>query len=107
MLDEYKNLNPIIMKIRNLDTMKKQISYLFAVFFLLTMCSAKADPVAGSLNLNTLHGYEAGAFNKMEQDQINSYQIDKSYVQSLDEVTKDDRIYDATVEEDVAREGVL
>ncbi len=107
MLDEYRNFNPIMNKIRNLDTMKKQICYLLAAFCFLSIGKASADPMAGGLNIDTLHGYEAGAFNRMEQQQINNFQIDRSYVQSLDEVTKDDQIYDATVEEDVAREGVL
>ena len=70
------------------------------------MSEAKADPFAGGINAS-VGGYEAGAFNKMEQSQINNYQLEKSYVQSLDHVTNDERIYDATVEEDIAREGVL
>ena len=31
-------------------------------------------------------GYEAGAFNRMEQTNINSYQLEKSYVHSLDHI---------------------
>ena len=86
--------------------MKKQMCYLLAMFFLFSMSEAKADPFAGGINAS-VGGYEAGAFNKMEQSQINNYQLEKSYVQSLDHVTNDERIYDATVEEDIAREGVL
>ena len=79
--------------------MKRQISYLLALCFFLSMNSAKAAPFAGSV--------DAGAFNKMEQSQINDFQLEKSYVQTLDHVNDDERIYDATVEEDIAREGVL
>lgn len=81
--------------------MKKQICYSLALFFLLSMSSVKAAPFAGSVDT------DAGAFNKMERQQLNNYQIDKSYVQSLDDVTDDERIYDATVEEDAARQGML
>lgn len=86
--------------------MKKQICYLLALLFLLSTGSAKAAPFAGAVDAS-MGGYDAGAFNKMEQQQLNNYQIDKSYVQSLDDVTDDERIYDATVEEDAARQGVL
>ncbi len=82
--------------------MKKQFSYLLALFFLLSVCKAGAEPFAGGIR-----GYEAGAFNKMEMEQINGYQLERSYVQSLDYVNDDERIYDATVEEDVQRTGVL
>lgn len=86
--------------------MKKQFSYLLALFFLLSACKAgAAEPFAGSID--ALKGYEAGAFNKMEMQQINGYQLEKSYVQSLDYVNDDERIYDATVEEDAQRTGVL
>ncbi len=81
--------------------MKKQICYSLALFFLLSMSSVKADPFPARVDT------DAGAFNKMERQQLNNYQIDKSYVQSLDDVTDDERIYDATVEEDAARQGML
>ena len=81
--------------------MKKQICYSLALFFLLSMSSVKAAPFAGSVDT------DAGVFNSMERQQLNNYQIDKSYVQSLDDVTDDERIYDATVEEDAARQGML
>lgn len=81
--------------------MKKQICYSLALFFLLSMSSVKAAPFAAGVDT------DAGAFNKMERQQLNNYQIDKSYVQSLDDVTDDERIYDATVEEDAARQGML
>ena len=83
--------------------MKKQLCSLFAAFLFLSMGQAKADPIVGAAE----RGYDAGAFNRMEMQQINGYQLEKSYVQSLDHVSKDERIYDATVEENVAREGVL
>ena len=85
--------------------MKKQLCYLFAMFSLLSISEAKADP-AFDLKA-TDAGYEAGAFNRIEQSQINNYQIEKSYVHSLDHITKDESIYDASIEENVAREGVL
>ncbi len=87
--------------------MKKQFSYLLALFFLLSVCKASAEPFAGGIDSAAVRGYDAGAFNKMEMQQINGYQLEKSYVQSLDHVTDDERIYDATVEEDVQRTGVL
>ena len=81
--------------------MKKQICYLVAALLLCTAGQSRADYVgAGS-------GYDAGAFNRAGQSQLNDYQIEKSYVQTLDHVTADERIYDASVEEDIAREGVL
>ena len=85
--------------------MKKQLCYLLAMFSLLSISEAKADP-AFDLKA-TDAGYEAGAFNRIEQSQINNYQIEKSYVHSLDHITKDESIYDASIEENVAREGVL
>ena len=92
--------------------MKKQLCCLLAMFFLLSANEAKADPFAGGVDTATkinadMRSYEAGAFNKMEQSQVNNYQLERSYVHSLDYVNNDERIYDATVEEDVAREGVL
>ena len=84
--------------------MKKNICYLLALFFLLSMNDAKAlEPLGGAVN----QGYDAGAFNKMEMQQINGYQLERSYIHSLDHVSKDERIYDASVEENIAREGVL
>ncbi|MBQ7764200.1 ShlB/FhaC/HecB family hemolysin secretion/activation protein [bacterium] len=86
--------------------MKKQFCYLLAMFFLLSISKANADPFAGGINASA-GGYDAGAFNKMEQSQINNYQLEKSYVQSLDHITKDESIYDASIEENIAREGIL
>lgn len=94
------------MKIRNTDTMKKQICYLIAALFLCANTHALAAPFAGGIDAAG-RGYDAGAFNKMEQNQLNNYQLEKSYVQTLDHVGNDERIYDATVEEDIAREGVI
>ena len=86
--------------------MKKQISCLLATFLLLSLAEAKADVFPAGIGAHE-RSYEAGAFNKMEQSQINNYQLEKSYIHSLDHVTKDESIYDASVEENVAREGVL
>ena len=80
--------------------MKKHLCYLAAVLFLCSAHQVYAIDAA-------IGGFDAGAYNKMEQSQINNYQLEKSYVQTLDHVTNDERIYDATVEEDLAREGVL
>ena len=77
--------------------MKKRFSYLFALCVLLSVGKAQAIPA----------DTDAGMYNKMQLQQVNGYQLEKSYVQSLDHVTNDERIYDASVEEDVAREGVL
>lgn len=103
---ESNKVEPIIVKIRNSDTMKKQICYLLAMFFLISTAKADASPFAGSIDANA-GAYDAGAFNKMEQSQVNNYQLEKSYVHSLDHITKDESIYDASIEENVAREGVL
>lgn len=78
--------------------MKKRIVFLLSVSMLGTFTQ---------VNANQFAQLDAGAFNRAEQSQINSYKLEKSYIQTLDHVTKDERIYDATVEEDVAREGVL
>ena len=106
MLENNKVRPIIINKIRNSEIMKKQLCYLLAMFFLLSVNEAKADPFAGSVDAN-VGGYDAGAFNRMEQSQINNYHLEKSYIHSLDHITKDESIYDASIEENVAREGVL
>jgi hemolysin activation/secretion protein len=87
--------------------MKKQICYLIALLFLLSVGKSEAAPLAGGIEPAAARGYDAGAFNKMETQQLDSYQLEKSYVQTLDHVTDDERIYDATVEEDLERTGVL
>ena len=47
--------------------MKKNICYLLALFFLLSMNDAKAlEPIGGVAN----QGYDAGAFNKMERQTL-------------------------------------
>lgn len=79
--------------------MKKQFSYLFAVCCFLTVSQAFADIPLGGAN--------PGAFNTSEMQNMNNYQMDKGYVQSLDDVTKDEQIYDATIEENQLREGTL
>lgn len=83
--------------------MKKSICYLAAA---LLLCNVNQVNAIGEADI-TPRGYEAGAFNKMEQLQFKDYQLEKSYVQTLDHVTDDDRIYDASAEEDLAREGIL
>ena len=84
--------------------MKKHLSYLCALLFLLSINNAKAvEPTFAPQD----YSYGAGAFNKMQLEQIDGYKLEKSYVQSLDHLNNDERIYDASVEEDVAREGVL
>ena len=90
--------------------MKKQISYLLAVLCLLTMNKVMADPMGTVLPAQAqaeLGGYNPGAYNTTELQNINHYEIDKSYIQSFDDVTKDEQIYDATIEENQAREGML
>ena len=91
--------------------MKKQISYLLAALCLFSINQAMADPMAGTVLpaqvQSELGGYNPGAFNATELQNINHYEVDKSYIQSFDDVTKDEQIYDATVEENQAREGVL
>ncbi len=87
--------------------MKKQICYLVAALFLCTVAQAKADPLGVMPSDFAGRGIEAGAYNRLEQSNINNYKLEKSYVQTLDHVTDDERIYDASVEEDIAREGIL
>lgn len=91
--------------------MKKQISYLLTVLCLLSVNKAFADPMAGTVLpaqvQSELGGYNPGAYNTTELQNINHYQIDRSYIQSFDDVTKDEQIYDASIEENQAREGVL
>ena len=84
--------------------MKKQFSYL-----LLLMLIFSAGKVANTCVAADLHDLrvDSGAYNKMELDNLRNYTIDKSYVQSLDYLDKDERIYDASVEENIAREGAL
>ena len=82
--------------------MKRQFCYLATALCLIAVTTqVKADVAA------VMQGYDAGAFNKMEQSQINNYQLEKSYIHSLDHISKDESIYDASVEENVSREGVL
>ena len=79
--------------------MKKQMCYLLAAALFLTVGKAYSSPFADiPANERT---YEAGAFNKMEQSQINNFELERSYIHSLEYVSKDESIYD------VAREGVL
>ena len=91
--------------------MKKQISYLLTVLCLLSVNKAFADPMPGTVLpaqvQSELGGYNPGAYNTTELQNINHYQIDRSYIQSFDDVSKDEQIYDASIEENQAREGVL
>ena len=90
--------------------MKKQFSYLIAAFTILSMAQANADvvfPVDASRNANIMGGYTPSAYNTSENLNYRDLQVDKSYVQSLDDVTKDETIYDASIEENQAREGTL
>ncbi len=81
--------------------MKKHLSYLIAVVCFLSMSQAQAN-IATDMG-----GYNAGTFNTTQNLNTNYQKIDKSYVQSLDDVTKDEQIYDATVEENYSREGSI
>ena len=81
--------------------MKRQISYLLFAMLLISTGKAVADPVAGTVF------DAAGTYNKMQLQQIDGYKLEKSYVHSLDHISKDESIYDASVEEHIAREGVL
>ncbi len=85
--------------------MRKQLSYLVAAVCFLSMAQVQADGVFPGAA--SMAGYNPGAYNASEIQNMNNYQIDKSYVQSLDDVTKDEQIYDATIEENQAREGML
>lgn len=87
-----------------MNTMKKQFGYLLALFCFLSVTGAHADVFPGQANMG---GYNPGAYNQTEMQNINNYQIDRSYIQSFDDVSKDEQIYDATIEENEAREGVL
>ena len=88
--------------------MKKHLSYLIAVLCFLSMSQAQADvfPMDAS-QASKLGGYNPGAYNTTDALNSNYQQIDKSYVQSLDDVTKDEQIYDATVEENYERQGSI
>ena len=76
--------------------MKKNLSYLLALFCLLSMTKAYADVFPMQAEMG---GYNPGAYNTTELQNINHYEIDKSYIQSFDTVTKDEQIYDASIEE--------
>ena len=82
--------------------MKKHLSYLIAIVCLLSMSQVQANPFALDVNRNS-----AGVQNTTEIENINNYLMDKGYIQTIDDVTKDEQIYDASVEENQAREGVL
>ena len=82
----------------------KKLSYLIAVFCFLSMNQVFADAIP--LNPSTA-GYYTNTYNASEVDNLKNYEVEKSYVQSLDDVTKDEQIYDATVEENYSREGSI
>ena len=84
--------------------MRKQLSYLVAAVCFLSMSQVNANPVyPGGADA----GYSPAVYNATEVQDYQNYRMDKGYVQSLDDVTKDEQIYDATVEENQAREGML
>ena len=91
--------------------MKKHLSYLIAVACFLTVAQVKAEvPLMNAdvnRNANIMGGYTPSAYNTTDSLNANYQRVDKSYVQSLDDVTKDEQIYDASVEENQAREGML
>ena len=91
--------------------MKKQISFLLTVLCLFAVNQAFADPMAGTTLPAGIEakmgGYNPGAFNTTELHNTNHYEIDKSYIQSFDDVTKDEQIYDASIEENLQREGMI
>ena len=91
--------------------MKKHLNYLIAVFCFLSMAQVQADgvfPFAPDAAAKArMGGYSPAAFNVTDTQNSNFHQVDKSYVKSLDDVTKDEQIYDATVEENYAREGSI
>ncbi|MCQ2738629.1 MAG: hypothetical protein MJ237_00215 [bacterium] len=86
--------------------MKKRLSFLAVMLFIGALSQAQADPYSMS-SAAERSTYDAGVFNRADQLQLNDYQLERSYVQTLDQLTNDERIYDGTVEEDIAREGVL
>ena len=79
--------------------MKKHFSYLVVALLVLSV---------GKVNAYTDAALDVGGlYNKMQIEQIDGYKLEKSYIHSLEHVSKDESIYDASVEENVAREGVL
>ena len=73
--------------------MKKQIGYLLLALCILSVNKVFADPLGTVLPAQVqaeMGGYNPGAFNTTEMQNINRFQIDKSYIQSFDEVTKDE-----------------
>jgi len=87
--------------------MKKHLSYLIAAACFLSMVQAQAEVTFNNSDAARWGGYNPGAYNTTDIQNSNYHQLDKSYVQSLDDVTKDEQIYDATVEEHYAREGAV
>ena len=81
--------------------MKKQLSYLLMAMLLFTTGKANADAMTGTVI------DASGTYNRMQLQQVDGYKFEKSYVHPLEHVSKDESIYDASVEEHVAREGVL
>lgn len=89
--------------------MKKQISYLIAILCFLSVNKAMADGALfpAQVQAELERQGSGGMYNNLDLNNIRHYQIDKSYIQSFDDVTKDEQIYDASIEENQAREGVL
>ena len=82
--------------------MKKRLCYLIVALMVITVGKANALDVSNELVRDA-----GGSYNKMQLEQIDGYKLEKSYIHSLDHISKDESIYDASVEEHVAREGVL
>ena len=81
--------------------MKRQIHYL-----LLAMLLFSTQRVSADIFMPTVMD-ASGTQNSMQLQQVDGYRLEKSFIHSLDHVSKDESIYDASVEENVAREGVL
>ena len=60
--------------------MRKHFSYLIAVLFLASMTQVNAE------NYANVAGYNPGVYNATEVQNLRNFEIDKSYVQSLDDV---------------------
>ena len=70
--------------------MKKQLG-LFAVICLLSVIRPDATFAVTDAGM---WGYAPGAYNTSDIDNEKNYRLDKSYIQTLDDVTKDEQIYE-------------
>ena len=88
--------------------MKKQISYLLTVLCLLAASKTFAnDLLPANVRAEFERQGSGGMYNTLDDLNSKHYQIDKSYIQSFDDVTKDEQIYDASIEENLQREGMI